>query len=1044
MRVSGLAILGTVLIGWIAFANATSVSAHPAQHAAASPFLSTRWTTENGLPQNSITSIVQTPDGYLWLGTFGGLGRFDGVKFTIFNTGNTPALPSNRITTLHVGHDGTLWIGAETGEITRLRQGEFSLFARFPTDAAGNKTINTIYEDRHQALWVGAENNGVTRFVAGDPARAETYFYPEQHGLPPPTVRVVCEDREGNLWICTPRGLAVFQEARAGRAGQFSIQLRSDLSEKRGALGFLHNIRPHPDGGLWLLTQNTLSRFYAGQVTLYREQRNNPNVVVGLDETATGELFFSFASDRLFQVGRAPGTVAEHQLAAERKPAQAKTFTVHALCVDREGNVWLGTIGDGLLRLSRRRVTMFQPVSWRPEAAGGAVLEDSRGDLWFGARDGLFQLAAGTLITHFTRDARREAGDWSVDALYQDRAGDLWFGKTNGVARYRAGRFTQYLLPGVQVVQAICADRHGQLWLGTHHGLARFHAGKVTLYQQSDGLINDDVKFIREDRAGALWLGTPEGLSRFQEGRFTNYTTAQGLSNNYVRAIHEDQDGTLWLGTYGGGLNRLRHGRIAHITTKHGLFDDFVSRIIAGADDTFWLLGNRGIFQVSRGALNEVADGQRPVVHCVVYDKADGMDPSEGQGGLQPAGWRARDGRLYFPTIRGTAIVDPRLASKLPPPVVIERVVLDSAEREPHQPLEVPPGGGNLEIHYTGLSLGKAEQVRFSYQMGGQAETWQDVGTRRTVYFPQLQPGTYRFSVRALSPDGVWSAQPASLQISVKPYFWQTLWFRLLLLAGLGGLAALVYRQRVAFYQRRAARQEAFARELINSQERERQRIAAELHDGLGQSLVIIKRRSQLCLDEDEDHEAMREQVEEIREASVQALEEVRAMIFDLRPRQLDELGLTRALADLLARVAGVNGWQLTKQLDRVDGLLTPESENNLYRIVQEGLNNISKHAAATQVSVALLRQAAGVELTIADNGRGFSMADWGLRVADSGMPSNLPSPISNPPLSGFGLRGMRERVHLLRGQFSIESAPGKGTTVCIKVPYDKSANSNP
>lgn len=1006
MRISALTILGTLLAGWIAFFGASRPHAQQAPGETSSPFLVTRWTTENGLPQNSVTSIVQTPDGYLWLGTFGGLARFDGVRFTIFNSGNTPALVSNRISTLHVGRDGSLWIGAETGEVTRFRDGRFNLFTRFTAGSYGSQVIWNIYEDRGGSLWVSTQEQGVTRFIGGDATRGE--FYNERNGLPSAKIKNVCEDRDGNLWVCTERGLTLFQPGPAGNLGKLTTQLKSDAQLLRA--------HPHPDGGLWLFTETSLHRFQQGRLTPLLNYPPKTIALVPFSETAAGDLLFGYHTDRLFQIGRTSGAVTEYKLAAEDKADQTQFSPVYSLCADREGNIWMGSIGNGLMRLGRRRVTMLHPVTWDHSVGGGPVMEDSRGNLWFGTQGGLFRLTENGFIAEFTRDIRKQRGQWRVDAMCEDRAGDVWFGILDGVARYHEGRFTKYPLSGIERIQSLGADSRGQLWLGTLNGLVRFGDGRV--FRQADGLVNDDVRFIFEDRAGALWFGTPQGLSRFQDGRFTNYTTAQGLSNNFVRAVHEEADGTLWFGTYGGGLNRLRNGRITHVTTSQGLFDNFVSRILVGENDTFWLLGNRGIFRVSRHALNEVADGRRATLNCVVYDKSDGMDPSEGQGGFQPAGWRARDGKFYFPTIRGAAVVDPSLSDKLPPPVVIERVLLEGVELDTRLPLEIPPGKGNLEIQYTALNLAKPEQVQFSFRLSGLSNDWVDVGGRRTAYFPQLESGNYRFSVRALSPDGVWSEREANLSFIVRPPWWRTTWFRVATVMALAGLALTVYRSRVAGYRARVEQQEAFSRELMAAQERERRRIAAELHDGLGQSLVIIQRRGRLCLEDDDDPEAMREQVEEIVEASGEALEEVRAMIFDLRPRQLDELGLTGAVADLLSRVVGVNGWQLSKQLDRVDGLLAKESENNLFRIVQESLNNISKHAAATIVSVSLTRGAGGVELTVTDNGRGFA-------------------PEASANGRGFGLRGLHERARLLGGQVRIESAPGKGSTVRVNVPYN-------
>lgn len=346
----------------------------------------------------------------------------------------------------------------------------------------------------------------------------------------------------------------------------------------------------------------------------------------------------------------------------------------------------------------------------------------------------------------------------------------------------------------------------------------------------------------------------------------------------------------------------------------------------------------------------------------------------------------------------------------LPPPVVIERVLLDGAELNMRQPIEIPPGKSNLEIHYTGLSLGKPEQVQFSTQLSGLTEEWVDVGRRRTAYFSQLQPGHYRFSVRALSPDGVWSAEAASLPLVVKPHFWKTLWFRSFALAALAGLLVLGYRQRVAVHQRRVAQQEEFARELLNAQERERQRIVADLHDGLGQSLVVIKRRAQQGLTKAEDTELVLEQMQEIADATNTALDEVRDVIFNLRPPQLERLGLIGAISALLDRAAESNGWRIKKQFDEIDGIFPPEAENSLYRIVQECLTNISKHAAATEVTVQMMRRMEAVELTVHDNGRGV--------LLDKSAPT------------GFGWRGLRERAHLLSGRLTITSTPGQGTTI--------------
>ena len=993
---------GTVLVCLLLSLALAQPSVAHTPPTADSNFLQTQWTTENGLPQNSVTAIAQTPDGYLWLGTFGGLARFDGLKFTIFNSGKVPALKSDRITALHVGRDGTLWIGTQTGEISYLRGNEFRAFGDAAYDLSNNY-IQTIYEDRSGALWVGTYRGDLTRYPAADAARAE--YYPLREAPPYNGIRAVSEDTEGHLWICTSFGLSLFRE------GQIVPQLKLERTDWKH---HLLTCRPRPEGGLWLATPSGLSLFQQGKVTPYV---NIPPLEIWFAGLAPGKgnaLWFSAWRDRVYFLK--DGTPKVRQLAAASK------FGVRSLFEDREGNLWLGTNGGGLVRLRERRVLMVSSFNGLPNTEINSITESAQGSLWVGTGHGLCTIKNGSANCHSGRlpSGTGEEMGLHIKSLYVDKLGQLWAGAYEHVLQYNNGHVIEHAVKGVGLIQSIGEDHQGRMWLGTLKGLVLFRGGESTQYQQKDGLVNNDVRAILPDHTGALWLGTVGGLSRFKDGVFTNYTTAEGLSNNYVRDIYEDQDGVLWLGTYGGGLNRLQHGCIIPITTRNGLYDDFISRLLVDDQDRFWLLGNRGIFRVSRRELNEVADGQNKTLFCVAYNAADGMTPSEGNGGSQPAGWRARDGRLWFPTIGGVAVIDPRENNPHAPPVFIERVLLEGQPLNLHQPIIIQPGHEQLEIHYTGLSLASPEQMRFKYQMTGLQEDWVDLGQRRAMYFTHLPPGQYVFHVKALSPDGVWSQNEASLTIIVKPPFWRTVWFMALVLLCVAGAGLLIYYWRTAQYRRRAAQQEAFARQLIESQERERQRLAAELHDGLSQSLVIIKRRALVCLDALDDRERAQEQLEEIAEASTQAIDEVKDVIFNLRPRQLDRLGFNSAVSDLLDRVAAVNGWQLTKQLD-VENLLSPEAENSLYRIVQEALNNISKHAAASAVRVvaSFNHKNQRVELTIIDDGRGFAM----------------PQGKSSFRESGLGLQSILERSRLLNGQAVILSTPGRGTTIRISLP---------
>jgi len=375
-------------------------------------------------------------------------------------------------------------------------------------------------------------------------------------------------------------------------------------------------------------------------------------------------------------------------------------------------------------------------------------------------------------------------------------------------------------------------------------------------------------------------------------------------------------------------------------------------------------------------------------------------------------------------------VIDPDAVTldTVPPPVLIEDVEVD---RKPIavdafqsassllSAITLNPGQSALEIHYTGLSLVDSEQVRFKYRLEGLDDRWNDAGTRRFAYYSYLAPGHYSFQVVAANRDGLWSDKPAIIRIVVLPPFYRTWWFAGLIISTAAALGTLAYQYRVRKLTRARVAQEEFSRRLIYSQEGERKRIAAELHDSLNQSLVIIKNRAVLSLNSPEDTEHAFEQLEEIAGAATRAIDEVREIAYNLRPFQLDRLGLTKSIDSMLRKAVSTGGPQITADLEPIDGLLSKDSEVSLYRIVQESVNNMLKHARATEASVSLQRKSQELILTIRDNGMGFS-------------PSQLDS--AGP---GFGLAGMNERVRILGGTISIHSAEGQGATITVRIPFN-------
>jgi signal transduction histidine kinase len=453
-----------------------------------------------------------------------------------------------------------------------------------------------------------------------------------------------------------------------------------------------------------------------------------------------------------------------------------------------------------------------------------------------------------------------------------------------------------------------------------------------------------------------------------------------------------------------------------------------VTQIYADGKGNLWLGSFKGIFRVSKKELDDLAHGKIASVTSVSYGKADGIR-SVGCNTGQPSGLKGKDRRLWFPTVKGVVMIDPdrMKLNTLAPPVYIEQVLVSKTPVDPQQKVEVRPGQGDLEIHYTGLSFVAPEKVLFQYKLEGYDKVWVDADTRRVAYYTNISPGSYTFRVKASNNDGVWSTQDASIQLTIIPPFWRTWWFltlaalsAILAVAGIvAGAAFLLHKRRVSQLQRAHAAQKEFSRQLIDSQESERKRIAAELHDSLGQNLLVAKNSALLGLNMVEEGSPAKRQFDEISSMTSQALEEVREITHNLRPYHLDQLGLREALQFMLEKVTSSSEIRFSAEIDSIDGIFSKEAEMNIYRIAQEGINNIVKHSGATAAKVALKRDGRLVQLMIEDNGKGFI---------------SKPSTSTELRHSGFGLTGMSERARMLGGKEAIHSVPGQGTTITVTV----------
>lgn len=741
------------------------------------------WTSADGLPQNSVIAIAQTLDGYLWLGTEGGgLVRFDGVSFTIFDRTNTPEIKNNIVLGLHADKDGSLWIGTLGGGVTRLKDGIFTSVTR--NDGLTHDIVRAFFEDREGNLWIATDGGGLNRFRNG-----KFTSFTTKDGLSNNKVMVVYQDREGNLWIGTYRG--GLNKFRDGKFTTFTT--KDGLCDDS-----VWTILEDTQGNLWIGTEKGLNKLKDGKFASFTKRDGlSSDIIKKVYEDTEGNLWIGTFGGGLnrFKDGKFTSFSVDDGLSNN---------IVRTIFEDREGSLWIGTDGGGLNRLRDGKFTYFSTRQALSNDLIRAIFEDKHGDLWIGTfGGGLNRIRNGQVTTFTTRQGL--ANDFVV-SIFEDREGNLWVGSYGGgLNRFKDGKFTRFTTRhglSNDYIFSIIEDKQGALWFSTSGpGLSRLRDGTFTSFVINDGLSN--VYKVHEDRQGSLWMGTSFGLSVLKNGQLTSFTKNDGLADNNVRSIYEDNEGSLWIAG-DGGLNRLKQGKFTTFTGKDGLFDGAALAVVEDDGNNLWITSHKGIFRVSRTQLNDFADGSTSSITANAYSVADGLKTNECNFG-SPAAYRTRDGRLWFATVKGVAMIDPNhiKLNTLQPPIAIERVVIDGNGFSPRTSVEVPPGGGKLEFQFTALSFIAPKKVRFKYMLEGFDESWVDAGTNRTATYTNIAPGEYRFRVMACNNDGLWNETGASFAFYLRPHFYQTYWFYTSILAGFVLLGLTLHRLRTRTLERR-------------------------------------------------------------------------------------------------------------------------------------------------------------------------------------------------------------------------------------------------
>ncbi len=945
-----------------------------------SQFTHEMWSTENGLPQNTVHAITQTSDGFIWIATEEGLARFDGFSFTVFDKQNTPQFKSNDVRAFAEDRHGVLWIGTVDG-LVQVHNGRFKAF-EIPGGSAGNR-IASIYEDRAGSLWV-ATSAGLSRIKEGS-----LTTFASQDGLP---VNSVFEDQQGLLWAGTSAGVSQFKEGRF-----INFSLPADVAN-RGVTSIIQD----KDGRLWFGTPTGLASFDNGRFQTYTIRDGLPNDrIVSLRLDAEGTLWCGTAGGLTrYKNGRFLGFDSADGLASS---------TILSVFEDREGSVWIGTESGGLHLLKDKKFTTYTRKDGLAGDLVKAIYEDRKGNIWIGTNGaGLNLFKDGRFRTFTTRDGLSSD---VVLALYGEDDGSLWVGTPDGLNRLKDGKFTTFTTAeglSNDFVRSIYADHQGNLWVGTRGGLNRFRDGYFKIYTTTDGLPNDFVGTVYEDSAGSLWIGTLGGLSKFKDETFTTYTTKDGLGSDVVLSLYEGRDGILWIGTNGGGLNRLKDGKFSVYTTKEGLVDDVVYRVLEDGQANLWLSSNKGIFRVNKKELDDFANGKVRSLTPVVYGTADGMMTRECSGGGHPSGWKSSDGKLWFSTIKGVAMIDPeKIKINLqPPPVALEQVRIDDQVVDMAQKIELSPGKTRFEFSYAGLSFIAPEKVNFRYKLEGFDKDWVEGGTRRIAYYTNLPAGDYKFRVMASNNDGIWNQTGASFELYLKPHFYQTYWFYAACVLVMALLVWQFYRLRVQQVESR------FAAVLA-----ERNRIAREIHDNLAQEMLGISVQLELVTRlMSVSTEKAKTHLDRARILVRNSVAEARRYVWDLRSQALEKNDLPTALNETARRLTAESAVQAQVQVSGTFRPLSPAIEDNLLRIGQEAINNSIKHAQAERILINLSFDAKNVRLSVRDDGHGFDARTQNTE-------------------GRFGLVGMRERAEQIGGRLSVRSENGSGTEVIVDVP---------
>ncbi|MGD0832101.1 MAG: two-component regulator propeller domain-containing protein [Terracidiphilus sp.] len=936
------------------------------------------WHSQDGLPEETVQAFAQTPDGYLWVGTSGGLLRFDGARFHLFAHENTPAFGDNSVFCLLAARDGRLWIGTDGSGLIEWRNGAFNAYSAEKGQNAD--FVRALAEDHNGLLWV-ATDDGLFWARNGRMERADKPL-----GLPIFNVHAVLEDRTGRIWI----GGSRLYSLKQGQPHQYSLP---DNDSRNKVKSFLETA----DGTIWVGTVGGLFRLRPGEEK-FEQVPGVFGTIRTMREAPSGELWAGSIGEGIFKIR---GDHATRLIA----PSPLVSNTVLSIFVDASHNLWIGTQA-GMMRLSRTPVRILELPS-AADSDFGTVSLDTDASLW----------AASNQLVHVEHD-RAQAfrfpglGDVRVRNLLRSRDNSLWIGTDGSGVYHLLDQGTKHFTTREGLVnnfvRVFIESRDGSLWIGTDNGVSHLDQDGFHNFTGQNGLVYDSIRSLLEDRDGTIWIGTEHGLSRFRNGQFIHDEITAALVDEKVWALHQDVDGGLWIGTRAHGLYRYRNGELSHYTTANGLASDSIYCILEDKHKNFWLSGPSGVMLLNRDELDAQARNTEQPLSLRIFRADEGGKPVQFYGGTQPAGVLTSAGEAWFPTSQGLWRIRP---DEMEHPLIlnlnIDTVAVDGRMAPLTGQLNLDAGNRRVEISYEPVSLGPQEELRFRYRLDGYDRNWSYANTQqRLATYTNLPAGQYTFLVEAWETDQPEDVSHTSIAFAKKPYFYRTPWF----IALCALLVALVF---ILAYQTRMKQiHDRFKAVLA-----ERTRLAREMHDTLIQGCVSISALLEAASSGDvDDNESRLHLIDYAGTQLRSTVDEARQAVWNLRGEERAIVNLETGLQRMAERICREHDVVMTYRLAGKLFDLSQSATHDLMMVVREAVFNAILHGRATRIDAEVSFVADLLSFTVKDDGEGFNASE----AFSEGH---------------FGLRGMRERIHRFDGKFEIESTPHRGTRVRIEIP---------